>query len=375
MNVLHVTLSFAHGGRRQAIAALCRALVPLGVENRLCCLENFESTPAERASCFVDSIELHRRNLLDRNAARRLREYCFAHAIDIVHTHDAASQAASAIALPLRRPPMLMTFHRTRNFESARPRDRLRNALVGLRAGAVVTASQERLLHYLRNNRVSSGKVTCIPLGVDLARFRPDATLRSSRRAQLGIGAGQLLIGTIGHFGPEKGADLAIDAFQIFCEKHPDCDARLIVLGTGNDEQERFVRSRVSPEFSARIHFAGFQPSPEEWLPAFDVLLHGARSEAFGLVLAEAMACGVPIVATRVGGIPEIVDERSGVLAPTADADALAIALDRALTDPEWRGSASQHALQRARTHYCSEQYARRYFELYSSLVKSAAVA
>jgi glycosyltransferase involved in cell wall biosynthesis len=370
MNVLHVTLSFDHGGRREAIAELCRGLIALGVTNRLCCLDNFDSTEAERAACFADSIELKRRRLWDWPALRRLRAYCAANAIDVVHAHDAASQAACVLALPRARPPILMTFHRTRNFESARPRDRLRNALANLRVAAVVTASEERRRHYLENNHVRTAKVQCIPLGINLQRFRPDADRRASKRRQLGVDDETLLIGTVGHFAPEKGVDVAISAFQIFRARHPEIKARLIVLGTGSEQRERYLRARAAERFAESIEFAGFQLAPEQWFPAFDLLLHGARSEAFGLVLAEAMACGVPIVAARVGGIPEVVEDgSSGMLASAPAADKLADALVRALCSPGWLEEAAAHARARAHTQFGSERYAHRYFELYNQLL------
>lgn len=369
MNVLHITISFNRGGRREAIAALCNGLADYGVDNYLCCLDAFDCSASERANWFVDSIELHRRHLLDRQALRRLRAYCDEHAIDIVHAHDAASQAAGMLALHRRQPPMLMTFHRTRNFESARPRDRLRNALAGLRVGAVVTASEERRRHYLSNNHVRTAKVLCIPLGIDLLRFRPDAQRRAAKRAELGIGEGQMLVGAVGHFGPEKGIDLAIDAFQKFCDRHPHVPARLVVLGTGLSEHEQHVRARVEPRFADRIRFVGFQDVPETWFPAFDLLLHGARDEAFGLVLAEAMACGVPVVAAKVGGIPEVVEDgHSAQLADAPEVEALAAALEKALTTPGWLAAASNSALLRARERFDGKLYARKYFELYSEL-------
>jgi D-inositol-3-phosphate glycosyltransferase len=263
-----------------------------------------------------------------------------------------------------------MTFHRTRNFESARRRDRLRNALANLRVAAVVTASEERRRHYLENNHVRTAKVQCIPLGINLQRFRPDADRRAAKRRQLGINDDTLLIGTVGHFGPEKGVDVAISAFQIFRARHPEIKARLIVLGTGSEQRERYLRARAAERFSESIEFAGFQLAPEQWFPAFDLLLHGAHSEAFGLVLAEAMACGVPIVAARVGGIPEVVEDgSSGMLANAPVADKLADALVRALCSPGWLEEAAASARERAHTQFGSERYAHRYFELYNQLL------
>lgn len=375
MNVLHVTLSFGHGGRREAIAELCRGLAPLGVTNNLCCLEHFDSTERERAGVFADAIELNRHHLFDWAAFRRLSEYCEQHAIDVVHAHDAASQAACVFALPHAGPPILMTFHRTRNFESARPRDRLRNAIAGLRMGAVVTASEERRRHYIHSNHVQTAKVRCIPLGIDLARFRPDPQRRAAQRARLGIGENCILVGTVGHFGPEKGVDLAVDAFQLVAARNPGLDAEMVVLGSGSEQQECFVRERVDEHLADRVRFVGFQKRPEEWFPAFDLLLHGARDEAFGLVLTEAMACGVPIVAARVGGIPEVVDEGCARLADAADADSLANALEGALKDADWRGRAGAHALERARAEFGRERFAQRYFELYRALIDRAVAA
>ncbi|MEP7044131.1 MAG: glycosyltransferase, partial [Dokdonella sp.] len=253
MNILHVTLSFSHGGRREAIAELCRGLTTHGVVNRLCCVDSIEVDQADLASLFEESIELKRRSLFDREALSRLRRFCRERAIDIVHTHDAASQAVSVLAMPLGDPKILMTFHRTRNFESARVRDRLRNALAGLRGGAIVTASEERRRHYIESNHVSTAKVRCIPLGIDLDRFRPDPAQRALVRERLGLTLQQTVIGAVGHFGQEKGIDIALDAFQLYARQHPQTDASLVVLGAGSEAQERFVRSRVAADLAHRI--------------------------------------------------------------------------------------------------------------------------
>src|SRR3546814_3252261 len=81
---------------------------------------------------------------------------------------------------------------------------------MGLRVAAVVTASQERRQHYIDNNYVSAGKVSCIPLGIDLDRFRPDPAMRERTPRLAGADEGTPLLGTAGHVGDDKGVDLAI---------------------------------------------------------------------------------------------------------------------------------------------------------------------
>lgn len=369
MKVLHLTLSYSQGGRREAIGALAQGLRELGVVSHLGCLDDFGSDANDHA-LFQGTINLGRHGLFDRLALCRLREYCREHAIDVVHAHDAASEAMAALAMPRGGPAILMSFHRTRDLETARFRDRLRNAVVGLRVGAVVTASRERLRHYIEHNYVPGAKVSCIPLGIDLERFRPDPAMRARTRALIGAADDTLVVGTVGHFGPEKGVDLAISAFQDFLRRHPARDARLLVLGRGDAAQEAKMRALANGELGDRIHFVGFQPDPEHWFPGFDVLLHGAREEAFGLVLAEAQACGVPVVAARVGGIPEVVlDRQTGRLAPVPEVDALADALQQLSASNAYRGELARQAIEHARHQFSRQRYAGEYLAVYRRLL------
>lgn len=368
MNVLHLTLSFSDGGRREAIAALAEGLRELGVRSHLGCLDAFGSSAGERA-VFDGGFCLDRKGVFDLGALRRLAAYVREHAIDVVHAHDGASEAMAALALPFGGPALMMTFHRSRSIETARFRDRLRNALVGLRVGAVVTASQERRQHYIDHNYYNPSRVSCIPLGIDLARFRPDATARAHARRVAGVGENTLLVGAVGHFGAEKGIDLAIGAFQAFLRRNPDRDARMAILGRGDQDREDYLRSLVAPEFADRIAFLGFLAETESWFPGFDVLLHGARSEAFGLVLAEAQACGVPVAATRVGGIPEVVvDGVTGRLAPEPAVDALVDALEDVVGDETRRLALCRQAVEHARRQFSLRRYAQDYLQTYLRL-------
>lgn len=370
MRVLHVTLSFSAGGRRQAIATLSAGLAQHGVRSYLCCLDEFGASADELDRWFAHSLQLQRRRLLDFAALCRLRQFCQQHHIDVLHAHDAASEFTCTLAMPWSRTPLVMSFHRSLDFESARVSDRVRNAIAGLRASAVVTASEQRRQHYLEQNHVAAHKVVCIPLGIDLQRFRPQPACKQAIRKQLNLSANTLLVGVVGHFGTEKGVDVALDAFQIMCRNYPEIDADLLVLGSGAPERIEHIQRLIDPALRKRVHMLGFQPQPEQWIAAFDVLLHAARTEAFGLVLVEAMACAVPVIAAAVGGIPDIVRDREcGRLLSKPDASLLATALSDLLMDADERARMAQGALQRAVTDFDQHIYVDKFESLYKDLL------
>lgn len=375
MKILHVTLSFSRGGRREAIVSLTRGLAALDVESQLCCINRFDCDADAIASDFHHALELDRRGLLDGSALRRLRGHCRRHGIDIVHCHDAASEFTAALALAFTTTPMLATFHRTLGFESAQRKDRLRNALADLRASAIVVASRERRRHYLERNWVAPGKIVRIPLGIDLARFRPDPAARAAVRTELGLSPGQRLLGAVGHFGPEKGIDVVLNAFQQLALRPGFEDTALLVLGTGSPEQQAQIRAAIAPGLASRIHLQGFQPDSERWFAALDLLLHGARAEAFGLVLVEAMACGVPVVASAVGGIPDIViDGATGRLVTAANAAALAATAAELLASPAQLTTCGNHAHTRAHAEFDRATCAARHLALYQAIQSHAAL-
>ncbi len=369
LRILHVALSFTAGGRREAIRSLALGLRSHAVSSHICALHTLDLDDERDPDWFDGSLQLDRNSLLDRHALLTLRRYCREHAIDIVHSHDGASQFSSVLALPWRGPEVLMTFHRSLGFESATWRDRLRNRIAGWRSGAIVTASRERREHYLEENHIAAGKVLCIPLGIDTTRFQPESEQRVLIRNRLGIGDDATLVGAAGHFGHIKGIDLAIRAFQECRYVAANRNCHLVVLGRGDTAVERAMQSLVREDMRERVHLVGFQEHPEHWFNALDVFLHGARQEAFGLVLAEAMACGVPIVAARVGGIPEVVrDGVGGVLVDSPNADLLATALDDLLQDDERRKALGSSAAAHARQALSRDRYVNDYLALYQQL-------
>jgi glycosyltransferase involved in cell wall biosynthesis len=177
--------------------------------------------------------------------------------------------------------------------------------------------------------------------GVDLARFRPLPQAEARRR--IGHEGAPLLL-SVGNLVPGKGHATCIEALPQIMAACPE--ARLLIVGTG-PEATRLAEMAARLGLAPRVHLIGAVPNDQlaAWYSAADVLLLASRSEGWPNVLLEAMACGTPVAATRVGGIPEIVAAHQvGRLIDKPDAPALAQAvLDLLRSQPD-RAAVRRHA-------------------------------
>lgn len=370
MRVLHLTLSFQSGGRRTAIERLAAGLGEIGVESDLACLDELGCSVEEIAQIFGAMQAVGRARLLRPASLNPLESFCRERLIDVIHAHDAASQFAGALLrrrLPQVR--LLMTFHRSLPIESARLRDRLRNAYATAKSQAVVVGSSERRRHFIEANYVQSAKVVRIPFGVDLSRFEPSQRIRDEVRRELGIGDRAVAMGTVGHFGTEKGVDQVVAAFRAVREKRPELPLDLVVCGAGNDQQHLALLEAAGAD--ARVRFVGFRRDIPRIMQGLDVLVHAPRLEAFGLVLIEAMASSLPVVATSVGGITDIVvDGVTGLVVPSEQPSALAGALEKVADSEKLRREMGAAGRERAMDEYTIRLYAERHRRLYEDLLQ-----
>jgi N-acetyl-alpha-D-glucosaminyl L-malate synthase BshA len=178
--------------------------------------------------------------------------------------------------------------------------------------------------------------IRVIPNFVDLARY--DRNAYPCHRSKLGVD-NEKLVAHISNFRPVKRVE---DVVRVFARIVREMPARLLLAGDGPDRGR--VEARANAEGIAdKVMFLGKQNSVAELLACSDLFLLPSESEAFGLVALEAMACGVPVVATRIGGIPEVVsDGEVGYLAAVGDIDAMADASIALLSDRDrWKQASS----------------------------------
>jgi glycosyltransferase involved in cell wall biosynthesis len=207
-------------------------------------------------------------------------------------------------------------------------------------------------------------KLVPIPHGVDLEQFRPDVSRRNAARAAWGIPDGAFVFGSVRRFVRDKGLDVLIEAFAQLASDSAD-DLRLVLVGEG-PEREALSSLAERLGVAKSVVFAGFDPSPWTLYPALDVFVIPSRIEALGVVVIEAMACQCLLIASRVGGIPEMVPDPSlGTLVPPDDAGALAAAMRQALAMDAATRSAT---LARARAHVAE------HFDMHKQSAKIAAL-
>jgi glycosyltransferase involved in cell wall biosynthesis len=202
--------------------------------------------------------------------------------------------------------------------------------------------------------------------GLDMARMEERADVRGVRR-ELGIPEGAPLVGTVGNLTPKKAHGDLIEAVSMVRRTLPD--VRLILVGQG--PLERDLRDRVRGlGLDDAVVFAGYRTDAPRLMGAFDVFALPSRFEGLSIALLEAMALGRAVVATRVGGSPEVIEDgESGVLAEAGDPGALAEAIRSLLDDPSRRARMGEAARRRAGS-FDIRAAATRMEEVYEGLLK-----
>jgi glycosyltransferase involved in cell wall biosynthesis len=290
--------------------------------------------------------------------------------IDILHTHLFDPSVIGLLAGVLAGTRLrVMTRHysdyHTRIHKAWHVRlDRLCTRL----AHGVIAVSRHTAEHLVQVEGAPAEKVHIIVNGIDFDRVhRPSHEERESLRRELGTD-GTYFVLVAARLHPEKGYEHLFDALPLL-KSRLDRPLTLLVAGTGPFEAEYRERVRA---LGCRdvVRFLGFRHDVPTLMAAADLFVLPSVAEAFGLVLAEALYLGVPVVATRVGGIPEIVDDGiDGVLVPPADSGVLAEAIAGLLRDPERRRRLAGAGREKVVARFRFENMVRSYEALYERLV------
>ncbi len=220
-----------------------------------------------------------------------------------------------------------------------------------LRKPKLIIPVSQKVAQVLREGGVPANKLQVLFSGIPetVIQHSPE---KGNLRKSIGLDSNQFIIGTVANLFPRKGLEILIQAFSRVHQQFST--SVLIIVGKGDAQYEKTLRECViSLSLTESVYFWGFEAKPETCIVDFDVFVLSSLLEGFGIVLLEAMALGKPVVATRVGGIPEIVEhEKTGLLVPPGDKGELSRALISIMQDPYRRGVLGANGKQRVKDQF-----------------------
>ncbi len=339
--ILQLITELRPGGAERIVCELARGLDRSRFAPQAAALDGRGAYADRIRNAGVEVFDLDARSRWDAGVIWRLRRLLREQSIDLLHTHLVHAGVIGRLAARPLGIPVLGTSH----IVERRPvwwhfwLDRW----TGRWCERTVCVSEAvRGFQQARTNRPADC-FTMIPNGVDLARFA-DLPTRDEARERLRLPADAFVAGGLGRFDRQKGFDVFLRAAAA-CR---DAGVHFVLAGYG-EEEERLRRLAAVLDLAPRLTFAGYQEAAEAFLPALDIAVVPSRWEGFGLVLAEAMACGVPVVASRVDSLPELAaDGREAVFVAPEDPEALAGAIQELAGDPARRSALAEAGRVRA---------------------------
>lgn len=336
MRVLHVDPERGWGGGEVQVLALLERQARAGLDVLLAA-DPAGRLAARAAARGIPTAALPVRNHLDVHAGRRLRR--LARGADVVHFHTARAHALAPWLAGLGARRVV-----TRRMDYA-PRGGWVVRLLYERAVDVVIAISEGVHRALVAAGIDPARIVVVPSGVDLDRVGAAATSRARERQGLGIADDETLVLGLGALERRKGFDVLVAAAA-----RCGSPLRLVLAGEG---RERDALARQAKDAGVRLALTGFRDDVAPLLAAADVVAVPSRAEGLGIAALEAMAARRAVVASRVGGLAEVVrDGETGVLVPPDDPGALAAALGRLARDPDERARLGTAAATRVRERF-----------------------
>lgn len=339
VDVLALIDHFVLGGAETMLSRFALAAPRAGIRLSLACLREWDGNPAATPlrEAGIEPVNLDLVGRPGPHALRRVRAHMAKVAPQIVHTHLGTSDLLGSIAARSLGIPAISTIHTT---HWGHGRELPVRRLVSATVDRVIAVSDSAREEYLRAGLARPDKVVTIHNGIDV---EPAPGAGAQVRRDLGIAADDFVVVMISALRAEKAHDVAVVAIRSLRARHPRL--RLVIAGQG------LLREQIAADaadLGDAVVMAGLRPDVMRVLDAADVCLQPSRREAFPTTIIEAMAAGVPVVATATGGIPEILDAPAlGVLIPAPpSAEAVAAAIASLIEAPQWRRALAAAARQ-----------------------------
>ena len=298
------------------------------------------------------------------SARKKVVELVQSEKIDILHTHLFYSGLAAAFAKKqLGSTTFAMMRHHTGVVRMLGSAFHVRaDKWMAERAGRVLTVSEAARQYMLDVDGIRRDDIEVVYLGFDFEQMTPNAEKRAATRADFGFTDDDLVIGYVANFASGKGHVQLINAFDEVKRQIPN--AKLILAGRGKLKEVEDTVGRLG--LGRRITFAGWRDDAAAIYNATDIFVQPSLSEAFSQVLIEAMGCGLPVIATKVGGAAEVIEnDVNGILIEPDDPQAIAREVIRLAGDEKLRSVIADRGMTSVRERFSAETMVERHLELY----------
>jgi glycosyltransferase involved in cell wall biosynthesis len=353
------------GGAEQVVASLASCQSRRGHSVRVFCSRDIGPNPIDVSALLKDGVKIV---TLDKppgfhfGTLRKLVAYLKGQQIEVMHTHNHLVHHYGAVAARLAGTPAIVnTLHGTSTLKMASWAKALYwcSCLISDR---VVSVCPQVHTAFRKTFRLPTKKLRVIDNGIDLSRFL------SIPRRPLGE---VVIFGKIGRLDPVKDHLNLLRAFASLRKRHSNIQLCLLGDGMLRRDLEELAKSQ---SIADDVHFEGFSLDTARFLSSIDIYVISSRSEGLPLTLLEAMGAGLPVVATAVGGVPDILDKaQCGWLCPPSNPDELANAMEKALLAPDLTtiGAQSRKAVEE---YYSVDRMTRDYEHLYEELLAGRAI-
>lgn len=352
------------GGAERLAAVLTMRLDPNRFEGILCPTRRAGGPLLEQAvAAGVRVVPLARRSKASLWSWRPLVHLLREERIDILHAHKFGSNVWASMLGPAAGVPVLVAHEHSWSYRGQPLRRFLDRELIARRADALIAVSSEDRRCMIEVERIDPAKIVVVPNGVEIPQDDSHDV-----RTELGIDSTVPVVGTVGNLVPVKGFDVLVESAALLRERHPDL--RVLIVGHGVGEAD-LRRRTAAAGVEDTVTLLGPRPRSEvpAFIRAFDVAVCCSRREGSPLSVMEYMAAGKPVVATRVGGLPELVrDGETGTLVQPEDPRALADGIASLLDEPERGRAMGRRGRELQRREYSLDRQVERIEELYESL-------
>lgn len=360
VKIMHVVLSLECGGLEKMAIDLASGLDIGKYTSSICCINTLGELAESAIQRGIQVFCLEKKSGFDVLAIFKLAKLLKKEKISIVHSHNPGAMIYAAVAAKIAGVPVII------NTRHGRER-KVVNRYLWAMNDAIVSISYDAQQRLLECNHIDAGKTRVIHNGIEVAEHNGKQTRIED------VAHDDVVIGTVGRLAPEKDYVTLLDAFALIADKI--ANAKLLFVGDGalrNELEQHCLRNRIAD----KVIFLGFRNDVRDLLKSMDMFVLPSLTEGISLGLLEAMAAGLPVVATDVGGNPEVIKNGvNGFLVPSKNPNALAERIAAVLSNRDLSLSMGDGGRKTFEAKFTLARMLKEYENLYAEILQKRNIA